>query len=125
MIFLTKEQLLSIHQATLQAHGGSEGLRDENGLLSALASAENRAYYEDAGIIVCGATYAFHLIKAHAFIDGNKRVGAISAEVFLKMNGANLVASTDRLEAVYLKVGESQMSREALEMFYLENVGFL
>lgn len=125
MIFLTREQLFAIHQATLLEQGGSEGLRDENGLLSALASAENRAYYEDAGIIVCAATYAFHLIKAHAFVDGNKRVGAIAGEVFLKMNGAKLAVSNDELENVYLKVADGQISREDLETFFFEKAEFL
>jgi death on curing protein len=125
MIFLIKEQIFQIHRATLKEQGGSEGLRDENGLLSALGAAENRAYYEDAGISVCAATYAFHLIKAHAFVDGNKRVGAISAEVFLLMNGAKLIANNQLLEEIYLKVAASEMSREDLENFYLENVEFL
>lgn len=124
MIFLNREQLIFIHQATLNEQGGSEGLRNENGLLSALVAAENRAYYEEAGIIVCAATYTFHLIKAHAFIDGNKRVGAIAPEVFLKMNGANLIVSNDELEEVYLKVADSRLSREDLENFFLEKVEF-
>jgi death on curing protein len=125
MIFLTKEQLFEIHRTTLQAQGGSDGLRDENGLLSALASAGNRFYYEEAGIIVCAATYAFHLIKAHAFVDGNKRVGAIAAEVFLLMNGATLISDTDKLEEVYLQIAAGEMSREELEKFYFENVEFI
>jgi death on curing protein len=125
MIFLTKEQLFEIHSTTLKAQGGSEGLRDENGLLSALASAENRFYYEESGIIICAATYAYHLIKAHAFVDGNKRVGAISADVFLLMNGAKLFANVDDLEEVYLKVASGEMSREDLEKFFFEKVEFL
>lgn len=124
MIFLSKGQLFAIHQVTLLEQGGSEGLRDENGLLSALAAAENRAYYEEAGIIVCAATYAYHLINAHAFVDGNKRVGAIAAEVFLKMNGANLIATNEKLERIYLKVADSKMSRKDLEKFFAENVQF-
>jgi death on curing protein len=125
MIFLTKEQLSEIHTATLREQGGIEGLRDENGLLSALVAAENRFYYEEAGIIDCAATYAFHLIKAHAFVDGNKRVGAISADVFLLMNAAKLFSDVDTLENVYLKVASGEMSREDLEKFYIENVEFL
>jgi death-on-curing protein len=41
---------------------------------SALASAENCAYYENADTVTCAATYAYHLAQAHAFIDGNKRI---------------------------------------------------
>ena len=63
MIFLTKTQILKIHQKTLFEQGGSDGIRDENGLLSALFAPENRVYYEDVGIIICAATYAFHLIS--------------------------------------------------------------
>ncbi len=82
MIFLTKADVLNIHRRTIAEQGGSEGIRDKNLLESALAAAENRYFYENVDLAACAATYAFHLSKAHAFIDGNKRVAAVSAEVF-------------------------------------------
>lgn len=66
------------------------GLRDEGALESALLAAENRAYYEEARLAVCAATYAYHLTQAHAFIDGNKRIGTVVAELFIEFNGAQL-----------------------------------
>jgi death on curing protein len=125
MIFLTREQLFEIHSATLKAQEGSEGLRDENGLPSAAASAENRFYYEEAVSVICAATYTYHLIKAHSFVDGNKRVGAISADVCLLMNGAKLFANVDELEEVYFNVASGKMNREHLEKFFFEHVEFL
>lgn len=29
---------------------------------------------DEADVVVCAATYAYHLTQAHAFVDGNKRV---------------------------------------------------
>jgi death on curing protein len=125
MIFLTKSDIIELHERTIIEHGGSFGLRDEGLLESAILAAENRSYYEDAGIIICAATYAFHLIQAHAFIDGNKRIGAIVAEIFLESNGAFLIPENDVMQVIYLKIAAGEMSREDLEKFYLENVEFL
>lgn len=60
-----------LHARTTAIHGGSPGMRDEGGLESALAAPENRYYYEDAELIGCAASYAYHLSQAHAFVDGN------------------------------------------------------
>ncbi len=65
--FLTKEEVLHLQEQGIEEFGGSHGLRDEGALESALLAAENRAYYEDAGLAVCAATYAYHLTQAHAF----------------------------------------------------------
>lgn len=125
MIFLTKSEIIEFHQRTIEEHGGSFGIRDEGLLESAILAAENRAYYEDAGIINCAATYAFHLIQAHAFIDGNKRIGAIAAEIFLESNDAFLAPDNETMQEIYLKVADSQISREDLEQYFLKNVEFL
>ena len=124
MIFLTKSEIIEYHQRTINEHGGSYGIRDEGLLESAILAAETRAYYEEAGIIVCAATYAFHLIHAHAFIDGNKRIGAIVAEIILESNDAFLVPDNEIMQEIYLKVADNQMSREDLEDFFTKNVEF-
>jgi death on curing protein len=125
MIFLTKSEILEFHERTITEHGGSFGIRDEGLLESAILAAENRIYYEEAGIIVCAATYAFHLIQSHAFIDGNKRIGAIVAEIFLESNSAMLTSDNEVMQEVYLKVASGEMSREDLEKFFFEKVEFL
>jgi death on curing protein len=125
MIFITKSEILEFHKRTIEEHGGSHGVRDEGLLESAILAAENRVYYEDVGIIVCAVTIAFHLIQSHAFIDGNKRIGAIVAEIFLASNDAILIPDNKIMQETYLKVASGEMSREDLEKFYLENVEFL
>jgi death-on-curing protein len=122
MIFLTKTEVLKIHRRTLSEQGGSEGVRDEGVLESALLAAENRAFYEDADVIACAAAYAFHLTQAHAFVDGNKRVAAVATEVFLLVNGFLLKETDAKLESFYLKIAGSEMTRDEVEQFLRERV---
>jgi death-on-curing protein len=88
LLFLRKHEVLEIHAQLLTQFGGSPGLREEGALESALAAAENRAFYDGAGLSICAATYAYHPAQSHAFIDGNKRVAVAVAEIFLEINGA-------------------------------------
>jgi len=75
----------------IEEFGGLHGVRDVGALEAALTAAENRVYDEQASLSVCAATYAYHLTQAHAFLDGNKRIAAAVAEIFLELNGQNCV----------------------------------
>lgn len=122
IVFLNKEQALILHHDSLERFGGSHGLRDEGVFESALKAAENRHYYEDADLIVCAATYAFHLTQAHAFIDGNKRIGAAASITFLRLNRAQMTASNQDLIELFLKIASSEMTRDEVEAFFAANV---
>ncbi len=60
MNFLAKEEVLELHRINIERCGGSHGLRDEGALESALMAPQNRAYYEEADLVSCAATYAFN-----------------------------------------------------------------
>lgn len=45
------------------------------------------------------AAYLYHLVQNHPFIDGNKRVGATAAVVFLSINGYELNSNLDKLDS--------------------------
>src|SRR5580692_9224146 len=95
ILFLTRDEVVEIHRDQIERYGGSLGIRDEGLLQSAVAMPEasfggERLHASISGI---AAAYLFHLAMNHPFIDGNKRVGAASAIVFLKMNGRELVAA--------------------------------
>ena len=115
LFFPTQAEVELMHVKLIEETGGSYGLRDGGALESALKAAENRAYYEDAPLAVLGATYAFHLSQAHAFIDGNKRIAAVAAELFLEMNGAKLKATNEEIVELYLDIAASRISREDVE----------
>ncbi len=115
LFFPTQDEVELMHVKVIEETGGSYGLRDAGALESALKAAENRAYYEDAPLAVLGATYAFHLSQAHAFIDGNKRIAAVAAELFLEMNGAKLKATNEEIIELYLDIAASKILREVVE----------
>jgi death on curing protein len=96
------------------------GVRDEGALEAALIAAENRAYYEQASLTTCAATYAYHLTQAHTFLDGNKRVAAAVAEIFLELNGAELRATDDQIVALFLAIAAGQLSRQDVEQWFAQ-----
>lgn len=68
------------------------------------------------------AALGFSLIRNHAFVDGNKRVGHAAMAVFLLLNGHELVATVDEAERVILGVAASELQREDLLAWLRERV---
>jgi len=122
VIFLSKSDVIAMHDEVLEEFGGEAGFLNESALESALNSAPNRAHYEGATLAVCAATYAFHVTKAHAFVDGNKRLGAATAATFLESNLARLAASEDELHSVILAIADGSMSRDQADAWFLARV---
>ena len=117
-LFPRKDEVLNIHARLIEEFGGSQGVRDEGALESALATAENRQYYENAGLATCAATYAYHLAQAHAFVDGNKRVAGAVSEIFLEINGASLIATNEQVVGLFLDIAAGRQSRDEVEGFF-------
>ena len=80
MNVLAKEQILLMHARLIEEFGGSDGIRDEGLLDSALnapfQSFEGSELYPS--IVEKAAHLGYGLIKNHPFIDGNKRIGTHS-----------------------------------------------
>lgn len=115
MNFPDKLDVLTVHAALIADTGGMTGLRDEALFESALAAAENRHHYEGADVVSCAATYAYHLTKAHAFLDGNKRIGAAITETFLETNGVELTMANEEIVDLFLGIASSTLSRDEVE----------
>jgi death on curing protein len=120
MKFVDKTSALIIHHKLIERYGGIHGLRDEGAFESAMNAAENRFYYETEDLAELAATYAFHLSQAHAFLDGNKRIAAAVASVFLEINGAFLDATEDEIIELFLDIAASRLSREEVEEKFTE-----
>jgi len=116
--------VLAIHARAIERFGGLHGIRDEGALEAALAAAEHRAHYEQAALTTCAATYAYHLTQAHAFLDGNKRVAAAVAEIFLEMSGAELRATDDQIVDLFMAIAAGQASRQDVEQWFTRWVVF-
>lgn len=116
--------MLAIHARAIEEFGGLPGVRDAGALEAALTAAENRVYYEQAPLPPCAATYAYHLTQAHAFLDGNKRMAAAVAEIFLELNGAALQTTDEEIVAVFLAIAAGQVSRQDVEQWVAQRVVF-
>ncbi len=95
--------------------GGEPSIRDRGGLESAVAQPRMSGFGQDYYPTLAdkAAALAFSLIKNHAFVDGNKRTGIMSAIVFLARNGFDIRADVDESEAVILGVADGSIGREA------------
>ena len=122
MIFPDKLDVLTIHARLIAETGGTEGVRDETLLESALTAAKNRHHYETADAVSCAATYAFHLTQSHAFLDGNKRVAAAVTEAFLETNGYELIMSNVEIVDLFLAIASHRLSRKQVEQRLREKV---
>jgi death on curing protein len=58
------------------------------------------------------AALGFSLIQNHPFLDGNKRTGHASMEVYLALNGYQIRADVDEQVEVILQLASGMMSRE-------------
>ena len=81
---LDVEDVLELHATQLEIYGGSPGLRDRGLLESAVAQPQTSLAGELAhgGLFAMAAAYLFHIVSNHAFVDGNKRAGVLSAGSF-------------------------------------------
>lgn len=108
--WLRHEFVFAAHRAQIESHGGTDGIRDERLLESALARPRNTASYApEADAADLAAAYLFGIVKNHPFVDGNKRVAYAAAESFMILNGYEpVVSQLDKYEMV-IRVASSEM----------------
>lgn len=116
MIVLSKKQILMLHSQLIEETGGTDGIRDEGLLDSALA-----APFQSFGDIDVypsiqqkAARLGYGLVKNHAFVDGNKRIGAHAMLIFLALNKIDLDYTQDDLSDAFLKVAAGAMMQADL-----------
>ncbi len=90
-VWIARSVVIAAHNVQLAEHGGAAGIRDAGLLESALARAENLAACGDPDVAALAAAYGFGIVRNHPFVDGNKRAALITTELFLAMNGFDLV----------------------------------
>ena len=115
--WIPKAAILAIHNELTKEHGGLAGAIDEGALESTLARPQNLEAYKNPpnpSIFALAASYGFGFAMNHCFSDGNKRVALVSIDIFLQMNGFELIA--DELEAVdtIRMLASGDMSEEQL-----------
>jgi death-on-curing protein len=109
--WIDKTVVLAIHYEQLAEHGGREGLRDEAGLESALAKPKHLALYEKPDICELAAAYAAGIGQRQSFMDGNKRVSSVVTELFLNLNGVDLLATDAEIVEAWKSLAANKMTQ--------------
>lgn len=118
--FLDLQQVMQLHGELIARYGGSAGVRDVGLLHSAIAMPQTslEGEYLHRNLFEMAAAYLFHIVQNHPFIDGNKRVGAASAIVFLAMNDVEIDADEDGLVDITLRVAQGQAGKSDIAEFF-------
>lgn len=124
-IFLTLPQVIEIHNEAL-VFGGLHGIRDQNALKSAIETPKMKAFgeYLYPSIHDKAAAYLFHIVKNHAFLDANKRIGAASAQLFLRINGLEDNIPDDEYENFVVEIADGNVSKEKICAFLRNYTSF-
>lgn len=109
---LTRQQVILLHSELIKKTGGTNGIRDESLLDSALnAPFQGHAdtdYFPS--LQEKAARLGIGLVRNHAFVDGNKRLGAHIMLLFLSLNHIELEYTQDELSSIFLKVASGGFS---------------
>jgi death-on-curing protein len=118
--FFTIQDVINIHTEAIDLFGGARGVRDLRLLDSAVAqpSMVIAGQYIYPSVFLMAAAYAFHIIKNHAFIDGNKRTGMATALLFLDLNNHSINLDNHMIYNMALAVAQSKMSIDDIALFF-------
>lgn len=120
---LTKQQVLMLHTALIQETGGADGIRDE-GLLDSALNVPFQSFGDTEAFPSLqqkAARLGYGLISNHAFVDGNKRIGAHVMLVFLALNGIELDYTQDELSGMILQVASGMLRFEDMVKWIIEH----
>jgi death-on-curing protein len=124
IVYLSVVQVLQLHHVLLRAFGGREGLRDRGGLASAVARPAATFGGEDLypDLAAKAGALMHSLLLNPPFVDGNKRVGAAAAELFLRVNGWELDAGDEELEEMTISMATRDVEAEALAIWFRQRI---
>ncbi len=124
IFYLSVEQVEELHRIQIELYGGSAGCRDSGGLEAAVARPAMTFGGEDLypDVAAKAAALMHSLVANHPFVDGNKRVGAHAALVFLEMNDWIANITPAELEDVTMEVARGNIDIEPLTIWFRQRI---
>ena len=116
MIWISAEDVILIHSRVIEGSGGLDGLRDRDGSEAAVSAPMQtfdgkELYPTDLEKI---ARLGFGLASNHAFVDGNKRIGAMMTQLLLKWNGYDLTLRSGELAEMFIAIADGTAKEKDL-----------
>ena len=122
-VFLQLEDALYFHKMEMTRSKGTKEIRDLKALEAALNAP--KATFEGKflmNIFEMAATYVQSVCTRHPFLDGNKRVAALCAVVFLHINGYEFSENHDEeLAEQILALVTRKMKKAKLARYFKDN----
>lgn len=121
--YLSLEQIIRLHDSVIQEFGGLSGIRDYNLLFSCIESPKMAMFGDDLypSFYDKASVYLFNIICNHPFNDGNKRTGAGSALLFLRINKIQIRCDLSPKNKVYenflVNVARGKITKEQASYF--------
>lgn len=112
MIWITKEQIIEFQEKLIRKTGGSFGLRDEGGLESCIYSS----------IIDKASRVSYLLVNNHPFIDGNKRIGALTLLYILEENKINYTFNDKELIDSYFSLAAGEITYQQFDTWVKDHI---
>lgn len=110
------------YEILMEQHGGLPGLPNEDTLAATLARSQQLLTYEpESTLFELAAAYGYGFARNHCFPDGNKRIALAAMDIFLMLNGQDLLP--DEAEAVVIinAVAADEFSQEDLAEWLEQN----
>ncbi|GAA3340023.1 type II toxin-antitoxin system death-on-curing family toxin [Curtobacterium pusillum] len=108
MIHLTTDEALHVARRTL---GDAFVLRDVGLLEAAVARAATSVGGQDAypSVLEKAAALVHSVVRNHALVDGNERLGLMLLVVFLGVNGRRLSANNDEAYELIVAIADGRL----------------
>jgi len=120
-LYLTIDEALRIHQRLLQAFGGATGVLDLGLVESALLRPQT-GYYND--LLDEAAALWESLAMNDGFVDGNKRVAYACTELFLQLNGLDILPDNKVVETfIYGHLDAGTFRKPVIDAWLRSNTG--
>ena len=111
MDYLSIEEVVALHVKTMTANGQSADVLSMAKLEAAVHRPQSGAFGEEAfpTFSLKAAALLHGLISAHAFLDGNKRIGLVATMAFLQLNGFTQFPAEEELYVLTMAIAAGEL----------------
>ncbi len=114
--------MIEIHDEIIKESGGEGGILYKGELKFISDFLKNDLDLEAKEDLFNGATKLIYwIISGHPFVDGNKRTGLESADIFLRKNGYYLEIDVEDGKEFALKVAKNQLTKNEIRNWIVNN----
>lgn len=124
---ITKGIVLKLHELSIFKYGGSQGIRDEGLMESAIARPYQTFGGEDLypTVFEKAAAIAESIIINHPFVDGNKRTGYLVMLAILEESEIEINISNTDIYTFVIKISTGESKFEQIVEWLKQNTSHL